>query len=163
MQSKTSSNPLVMSFAEALKETARKPRQLLLGNGFSIAQGGARFDYKTLLRYSGLPEDGEIRNVFRRLGTVDFEEVMRALEHAAVIEAAYGERERSTKFNNDAGLIRDALVHAVHKVHPAIQFDIPDDQRSICVKFLREFPKIYTLNYKPFTVLGACIRCARPS
>jgi len=31
----------VLTFAEALRETTRGLRHLLLGNGFSIAQGGA--------------------------------------------------------------------------------------------------------------------------
>jgi uncharacterized protein DUF4917 len=140
----------VLSFAEALKETAPKTgqlRHLLVGNGFSMAQGGARFDYPTLLERSGLPDNGEIRNVFRQLRTVDFEEVMRALEHAAVIEAAYGECARSDRFNRDAGVVRDALIQAVREVHPGLQFDIPEDQRTACATFLRNFDQIFTLNY----------------
>jgi hypothetical protein len=106
----------LLSFTEAL-ETASGRRHLLLGNGFPMAQGGAAFAYQTLLERSGLPDDSEIRNVFRQLdNTSDFEEVMRALEHAAVIEAAYGEHVRSDKFIKDAGIVRDALIHAVHAV-----------------------------------------------
>lgn len=137
----------VLSFAEALEETAPATRHLLVGNGFSMAQGGQRFNYLTLLERSGLPEDGEIRNVFRQLGTSDFEEVMRALEHAAVIEAAYGEHARSDRFNRDANLVRDALIHAVHEVHPGVQFDIPEEQRTTCADFVRQFHNIFTLNY----------------
>jgi hypothetical protein len=137
----------VLSFTEALEETEPETRHLLAGNGFSIAQGGARFDYLTLLERSGLPDDGEIRNVFRQLGTSDFEEVMRALEHAAVIETAYGEHVRSEMFNSDAADVRNALIHAVHEVHPGIQFDIPEDQRTACATFLRHFRTIFTINY----------------
>jgi hypothetical protein len=85
--------------------------------------------------------------VFRQLGTVDFEEVIRALEHAAVIEAAYGESARSERFNADAGIVRDALIHAVREVHPGLQFDIPESQKTASAAFLRNFHTIFTLNY----------------
>jgi hypothetical protein len=39
----------VLSFTEAVEKTEPETRHLLAGNGFSIAQGGARFDYLTLL------------------------------------------------------------------------------------------------------------------
>lgn len=132
---------------EALEETARQPRHLLVGNGFSIAQGGKRFGYQTLLEHSGLPEGEENRNVFHQLGTSDFEEVMRALEHAAVIEAAYGEQDRSDRFRADATTVRDALIQAIHAVHPGIRFDIPESQMTACASFLRNFHSIFTLNY----------------
>ena len=138
----------ILSFADALRETERRGlRHLLLGNGFSIAQGGEHFNYRTLLGRSGIPDDGPIRNVFRQLDTVDFEEVIRALEHAAVIEAAYGEIGRSERFHEDAASVRDALIRAVHEVHPGNLFDIPEDQRGACAALLRKFVNIFTLNY----------------
>jgi hypothetical protein len=136
----------VLSFAEALKEMARGPRNLLIGNGFSIAQGGTRFNYPTLLARSDL-RDRKILNVFRKLKTSDFEEVMRALEHAAAIEAAYGEAERSDMFQKDAAAVRDALIDGVRKVHPGVIFDIPEEQLTACAAFLKEFHLIFTLNY----------------
>jgi len=107
----------------------------------------ARFDYRTLLERSGIPEESEIRNVFRRLETVDFEEVIRALEHAALIEAAYEKVARADRFNADAGVVRDALIRAVQEVHPGIQFDIPEHQRDTCAALLRNFHQVFTLNY----------------
>jgi hypothetical protein len=118
----------ILSFAEALAEAPPENRNLIVGNGFSMAQGGACFDYVTLLDRSGLPEDGEIRNVFRQLGTSDFEEVMKALEHAALIETAYGEDLRADRFNRDAEGVRSALIHSVRQVHPGVQFEVPDDR-----------------------------------
>jgi hypothetical protein len=59
-----------------------------------------------------LEEDGLVRNVFRVLSTVDFEEVMHALEHAATIEEAYGETRRAKQFQTDAGVVRESLIHA---------------------------------------------------
>jgi hypothetical protein len=137
----------ILDFAAAIAETNDEPRNLLLGNGFSIAQGGAPFGYASLLERSGLPNGGEIRNVFQQLNTVDFEEVMMALESAAVIERAYGDAARATRFTTDAAAVREALIHAVRQVHPGIQFDIPDAQRDACATFLQRFGSVFTLNY----------------
>lgn len=139
--------PNVQSFDQALEGSRPGTRAILLGNGFSIAQGGARFSYSSLLERCGLDADDPIRNVFRTLGTVDFEEVMRALEHAARIEAAYGENDRSRRFQRDSDATREALIHAVREVHPGIQFDIPEKQRNACGMFLSHFDSIFTLNY----------------
>jgi hypothetical protein len=43
--------------------------------------------------------------------------------------------------------VREALITAVHKVHPGIQFDIPKAQRDACAAFLKNFQDIFTLNY----------------
>jgi len=137
---------MTITFEQAVQ--AAGPRKaILFGNGFSIAQGGAGFSYSTLLEKSGLQSGTPIRNVFEVLNTVDFEEVMHALEHAAQIESAYGDNERSTRFHADSAVVRDALINAIHQVHPGIRFDIPEAQRNACVNFLNQFDTIFTLNY----------------
>jgi hypothetical protein len=139
--------PDVLSFDEARKASTAAARTILLGNGFSIAQGGAQFSYSNLLERCGLEFDSPIRKVFQTLNTVDFEEVMRALEHAAQIETAYGDNDRSKRFQLDSNVTRESLIHAIREVHPGIQFDIPDEQRNACGAFLQNFTSIFTLNY----------------
>ena len=137
----------VFSFEEAIKATGPSACTLLLGNRFSIAQGGGQFGYNSLLEKSGLPDGGSVRNVFKILQTFDFEKVMKALGDAAQIEQAYGDNERSKKFREDAIAVREALIHAVRIVHPGVQFDIPKAQRDACAKFLANFHAVFTLNY----------------
>lgn len=72
---------------------------------------------------------------------------MRALEDAAQVELAYGEKARSDKLLSDAARVRDGLIYAVHAVHPGIQFDVPKAQREACAIFLKHFRSIFTLNY----------------
>ncbi|MEQ8287870.1 DUF4917 family protein [Thalassospira sp.] len=139
--------PDTINFSEAIELTAESPRAVLLGNGFSIAQAGGNFDYANLLEYSGLEPGSPIRNVFRELNTIDFEEVMHALEQTSIIETAYDEEDRSVLFQNDANHLREALIHAVKEVHPAIQFDVPDEQHQACAAFLKQFANVFTLNY----------------
>jgi hypothetical protein len=73
----------VISFSDAIKASGSFRRSILLGNGFSIAQGGNRFSYQDLLEKSGLEEGNPIRKVFSALNTFDFEAVMLALEDAS--------------------------------------------------------------------------------
>jgi hypothetical protein len=72
---------------------------------------------------------------------------MRALEDAAQIELAYGDKDKFGKFQADASRVRDALIQAVHAVHPGIQFEISNTQRDACAIFLKHFDSVFTLNY----------------
>jgi Domain of unknown function (DUF4917) len=137
---------MAVSFEDAIKASDPN-RTVLLGNGFSIAQAGAPFSYTSLLERSGLPPTSPIRKVFAALQTTDFEEVMHALEHAAKIERTYGDEKRASQFQTDSVAVREALINAIHEVHPGVQFDIPKAQRDACAKFLNQFVSVFTLNY----------------
>jgi hypothetical protein len=137
---------VTIPFSEAI-EQSNPTRSLLIGNGFSIAQGGGQFSYASLLDKAGLDPNSPVKNVFTTLKTVDFELVMQSLQHAAQIEQAYGDATRATLFRDDAGAVREALIRAVHEVHPGISFDIPQEQRDRCGQFLRNFSNVFTINY----------------
>lgn len=137
----------VITFEEALDLADGNRRTVLLGNGFSIAQAGNNFTYRNLLERSGLAEGKPIRNVFNAFDTTDFEEAMFALEQAAIVERAYGNDDQAACFLGDAGQVREALIRAIHTVHPKIQCDIPKEQLVACASFLKHFGEIYTLNY----------------
>lgn len=134
--------PDIIGFEDAIKQTKGKDRALLLGNGFSIQH----FSYKTLLERAGLKDDDPLKALFKALDTYDFEALMRALEDAAVVGTAYGKREQSKTFADDADRLRKALVHAVRDTHPGHREDIAKVIPS-CVEFLRHFGTIFTLNY----------------
>jgi Domain of unknown function (DUF4917) len=137
----------VISFEDALRGAGGDSKNVLLGNGFSIAQGGNSFNYLSLLEKCGLPENHPIRNVFQVLDTFDFEEVMAALNHASKILDAYGDKEKSDEFAMHSSELRDALIRAVHEVHPGVQFGIPAAQVENCATFLKHFDAIFTTNY----------------
>jgi hypothetical protein len=139
--------PDVISFDDAIKASRGTGRAVLLGNGFSIAQGGGRFSYSNLLEICKLPPEGPIRKVFEVLQTVDFEMVMKALEDASYIARAYGDAAAAERFAADASAVREALIDAVHEVHPGVRFEVPEKQSEACGKFLMRFDKIFTLNY----------------
>lgn len=132
----------VITFPEAVEATKGEDRALLIGNGFSAKY----FSYATLLAEANLEEGTPIRAVFEALDTVDFETVVRALEDASVVEAAYGHVEHSEALKGDAQKVREALVTAVNSTHPAHREEL-DVQYESSAKFLGHFGKVFSLNY----------------
>jgi hypothetical protein len=87
-------DPAVILFDAALKKAATKGCSLLLGNGFSAPYSS----YKNLYEKADFAADDAVRALFERLETVNFEQVVRALEEASVVEAAYSHQDQSEVF-----------------------------------------------------------------
>lgn len=132
--------PELIGFEEAIKQTEGEDRALLLGNGFSAKY----FTYSTLLAASELAEGEPVRNLFAKLNTADFEAVVRALEDAAVVERAYENEPHANELETHAQEVREALVLALNKTHPAHRGDL--DYAS-SAKFLAHFGSVFSLNY----------------
>lgn len=132
----------IISFDDALEQTDARNRQILIGNGFSIRH----FSYRNLLEQAALGDCDPVRELFAKLDTYDFESVIRALEDASLVESAYGQKDSSDLFRDDAIRVKEALVHAIRKTHPAHREDIAAVIPS-CVKFLKLFKNIFTLCY----------------
>jgi uncharacterized protein DUF4917 len=77
-----------ISFAQALARSQDSKRHLLLGNGFSIALFPDRFQYDRLLDSADFAESPEARAAFDRLGTTDFEVVIKGLQDAVALLSA---------------------------------------------------------------------------
>ncbi len=139
----------LISFESALKASKSSgfKTSILLGNGFSIAFDGDRFSYHNLLEKSGLHDDSPIKRVFETLPFPDFEVVIKSLEDASVIALVYNYKEVATKFKEDASRVRGALIKAIQEVHPAITFEITQEQGDACHKFLKNFDDVFTTNY----------------
>jgi Domain of unknown function (DUF4917) len=127
----------ILNFEQAIKlsEPDTTVSNVLLGNGFSIASAGGVFSYDNLLSKCNLPELSPIRSVFDVLGTCDFEEVMRALEHAARIEEAYGDTAKSTQFQRDAETVREALISRSESCIPPSILKSPVIKSNVALSF----------------------------
>jgi hypothetical protein len=146
----------VLSFEQALKKAeSYGKRHLLLGNGFSIACKPDIFTYGSLFEEAKKSMSKELAAIFAAMGTQDFEEVIRALQHAAAIVSAYNPKLKRTiaRMNSDAEKLKTDLIKAVAGRHPARPNDISDERYFACRKFLSNFVgenaggKIYTMNY----------------
>lgn len=132
-----------ISFEEALKATDGQDRTLLLGNGFSIAWNKNIFSYRSLRAQAKTLGD-DVEAVFDNLDTNDFEEVIQAYEHAAVICNSAG---IENSFADTASKIKDVLIETIADNHPDYPGAIEDEQFTSCTQFLSNFSKIYSLNY----------------
>jgi hypothetical protein len=56
----------------------------------------------------------------------------------------------------DAEDIRQALLHAVHRHHPARPRDVTADEYTACITFLNNFHRLFTLNYDLLLYWAIC-------
>ena len=154
----------VISFAEALARSEAGKRHLLLGNGFSISIFPERFRYDSLLEAADFSETPELRETFDRLGTTDFEVVIKALRDAVTLLPLYSKDEAAAaRMRAHAEALKNILVTAIAGRHPERPSDIGEEQYKACRTFLAYFVgesrdrrrgggkdlrgNIYTVNY----------------
>src|SRR5437660_3352486 len=119
----------LISFDKALKAAEQySKRHVLLGNGFSIACKPNIFAYGSLFEEAKKTMSKELAAIFAAMGTQDFEEVIRALQHAAAIVSAYNPKLKRTmaRMNGDAEKLKTDLIQTVAGRHPARPNDISD-------------------------------------
>jgi len=108
----------MLTFDQVREEIANEPTSLLLGNGFSI-------DYNKVFNYEDLKDE-----VFKRaFKGMDVEQIMRYV------------------FNQPKRLVahlKAGFIKAVGDVHPMRK---DDTTIALCATFLKNFSKLYTLNY----------------
>jgi len=141
----------VMTFADALNETEGLARDVLLGNGFSIA-AHPPFAYGGLLEAADIA--AEVRAIFAAARSTNFEAVMRYWLAEAFDAPPNGRAEARSKVET----LKRALVEAVHRVHPARRTAISPARWTHCEQFLVNFigrarekqrlgGRIFTTNY----------------
>lgn len=136
----------VISFERALELTKGIKRDLLLGNGFSIAAHDA-FDYRKLLERAGVPDD--VMSIFVSARTANFEAVMRILLSESMGASPRQAQEKQEKIE----ALKSALIDSIHEVHPSRKSEICAPRWAKCEDFLEHFigrrigGRIFTTNY----------------
>ncbi|MBB3180988.1 DUF4917 family protein [Variovorax sp. Sphag1AA] len=122
---------------------------ILLGNGFSRAWDNDIFDYSSLFQAANFEgRDAEIRALFDRLGTWDFEAVMRSLVSSQIVGEVYGfDPSLITAIKGDQEILKRALLAAVSKSHPDLPDKVNATQFRAVKTFLSSFGQIFTVNY----------------
>ena len=131
-------------FEEVISETNSDHRNILLGNGFSIACDNS-FDYGTLFLFSHLPH--EIKNIFNELNTVDFELVMNKFKKVAdyCYDNLHSEALTDLLWSYQR-VVRNDLIQCISHIHPKLS-KIVESRKKNTLKFLSNFNYIFTLNY----------------
>ncbi len=141
----------VLSYQDALKEAEAigKKKQILLGNGFSIACHPS-FKYGTLFeqaKKTGLQP--HIEELLIRYGN-HFEEVLKYLDEGAFLAKHYGltkPRKAKRDMEKDYDALKRILVRTISDNHPDYPSKISDNKFGSCLSFLRTFDAVYTVNY----------------
>ncbi len=148
--------PDVLTFQQAIEDSADcAKRNLLLGNGFSIACEPHIFHYGSPFGQADFSAIPEARRAFDVLGTQDFEIVIRALEQGSALAQIYtpGDAAAAQRMALHAAQLKELLLATVAGNHPARPGDIADLRFQACRQFLAHFlagpsrGKVYTLNY----------------
>ncbi|MDD4616444.1 MAG: DUF4917 family protein [Alphaproteobacteria bacterium] len=148
----------VISFQQALDRSGKAKRNLLLGNGFSIACEPRVFSYSSLYEQaqsSAFRTTPELQNVFQALETNDFEVAIRALEDSAKLIPIYAPAAPNLDQTilQHARTVKDALIRTIAENHPATPSEVSDQKFYACRNFLSNFigssskGRVYTLNY----------------
>jgi hypothetical protein len=151
----------LLTFDQALTQSASGKRHLLLGNGFSIALFPQKFVYKSLLEQADFSQIPLARQAFDRIKTTDFESVIWALKNAAQLLPLYQENQQvACKMQEDAEKLKEILVQAIAGNHPSNPSEITEENFWACRQFLAHFISkkldkqkghVYTLNYDLLT------------
>lgn len=144
----------LISFQDALAESAHySKRHLLLGNGFSIACVPTIFSYKSLYEEADFTDMPEVKEVFDKLNTRDFEVVIKVLDYASEILPIYkADTSSEIKLMKKHGVkLKDRLIETIAKNHPKFPSEIGDEKFNHCRNFLANFITtggyVFYLNY----------------
>ena len=140
----------MQSFSDAIASipTGENPT-ILLGNGFSQAWDASIFNYANLLRVAQFgARDAEIKDLFARIDTFDFESVMNELLSAErVLEAYGGDPALIDLIREDQNTLKNSLIEAISQTHPDYPWEVSVSQYQKVRGFLSQFREVFTLNY----------------
>ena len=146
----------LITFQDAISQTAGGTRHLLLGNGFSIACFPDIFTYGSLFGQANFNANPRLKKLFEALEVNDFEHVIKVVEGASKVMPCYisGDTQIADAMVSDARELKDILIQTLVKHHPDNPGSVSDEQFRHCRKFLSYFVgpgndrgRIYTLNY----------------
>lgn len=138
----------LLEFSGVRNAIAARRCHLLLGNGFSIACDPI-FRYQSLFDAAvdaGLSKKAQA--AFARLGTNNFEGVLRLLEDAHWLCAEYGiAHPHTADLQNDITVVKNTLVQAVTASHLEHSGLVSNQKKEAAREFLKPFHNIFTTNY----------------
>lgn len=144
----------LLTYDEMINSLKKKKRvkNLLIGNGFSIAYNPSIFSYNALGSYIDKTDDEDLKKLFKIIKTSNFEQIMRELDlFVQIVKEFESKSQMINKINNISGALKKVLIEAVESSHPENVFSISQDQLESCSTFLNTFTsengKIFSTNY----------------
>lgn len=145
----------MMTFEEAIAASdGYAKRNLLLGNGFSIACRPNIFTYNSLFEEANFDAAPELEELFERLDSRDFELVIRTLNNAEKVLEVYEPRGQILMdVREHQFALRELLISTISQTHPPNPSDITEEEYRSCREFLTHFlgpdtqGKVFSVNY----------------
>ena len=129
------------SFQDVLSDLnkGKRVKNLLFGNGFSVAFDPNIFSYNALAKRINDGQDEDLKRVFKTLGTQNFEVAMKQLKvMGQLVDDLQGDANFKNKILQTHGRIKQALIDTIVATHPENVFSVQGQAES-CATFLREF------------------------
>jgi hypothetical protein len=140
----------MITFQEALDsmEEGDTP-SILLANGFSQAWNVKIFNYASLFEAANFGNrDETLRALFNKIGTYDFEKVMKYLVAAETVLTVYNaDRDLIASIKEDQEELKSALIRVISETHPDRPNEVSEKQYLSARRFLSKFKEVFTLNY----------------
>lgn len=130
----------------------KRPKHLLMGNGFSMAYDPSIFSYNALSTFIENSDDLLLKQLFKTINTKNFEIIMQELDNfAKIAEVFSADKSLVNRIVQTNEKLKGSLIGAVQQLHPEHVFTIPDEKSSLCFKFLDDYlsndGKVFTTNY----------------
>lgn len=140
----------MITFQEALDsmEEGDTP-SILLANGFSQAWNVKIFNYASLFEAANFGHrDNTLRALFNKIGTYDFEKVMKYLVAAETVLTIYkADGDLIASIKEDQEELKNALIRVISETHPDRPNEVSEQQYLSARRFLSKFKEVFTLNY----------------
>ncbi len=139
----------LLTYDEVRERIGNRTSHLLLGNGFSIGCDPI-FEYGSL--YGKAVEGGlseRAQAVFARLGTNNFEGVMRLLTDVDWVARTYEliEETPGSAMLDDVEIVKQALISALAESHLDHTGLVPDERKASAAQFISAYKNIFCTNY----------------
>ena len=130
----------------------KRPRLLLIGNGFSMAYDPSIFSYNALSRFIEESKNDLLIKLFAVINSRNFEQIMKQLAISKEVIIAFGgQKELIEKIGHATATLKESLINAVKELHPEHVFKIREDKSAKCAEFLTAFldqeGQIFSTNY----------------
>lgn len=130
----------------------KRPRHLLLGNGFSMAYDNKIFSYNALSTFVERTDNELLKKLFATINTKNFEQIMQQLDNFCEIAQIFSSDELLVdKLRKASTTLKASLIEAVKELHPEHVFIVPEENSKKCHLFINDYiskgGKVFSTNY----------------
>lgn len=130
----------------------KRPRHLLLGNGFSMAYDNKIFSYNALSTFIERTDNELLKKFFTTINTKNFEQIMQQLDNFCEIAQIFStDKGLVDNLRNANSTLKTSLIDAVKELHPEHVFIIPEENSKKCHQFINDYIskdcKVFSTNY----------------